>query len=511
MRSITRLKNLPGLFALLVITGGVLLHACRKTNDMQNVLSENFTSASVKEWYYSTFKYSSEWTASPEHGKKIPMWKAGVQVKVAGWDAMEYPLIRSNPAYSLPGNSGLSIQQSKRIANASLSKIFFIKEKDDHIAVREVDYIPDWQYLERKNFIINQVGPNRMGDFTGRMVIKKWDGSIVSTLKVAGGKIIKKGRRSEAPVGSTPASASYGEECTSIEYCIWQADCVITFDGDGQILSDECGEEYNTGECWIETECTGGGDECEDFGVNCPEGGGGGGGSSSGGGGVQEALNQFDQRILDSLSNCRSAILVDLKNLSPGKIASMIHKFSSNIPGFNWKVVESDRTSDPNANATTEEVRSEGYVLTTLNTTNLSNATDLFVARTMLHEGIHAYLVSYYYNDPNAGVMNYKQLYDYYVFQKYPNANDPHHAIMADSLIHDISSALQSYAIANGYTNNAALRNACDQLAWGGLEGTSAFANLSSYDQADIIDRNTAEMNSQSVGNATLIGTKACP
>lgn len=499
MRSITRLKNFKWLFAAVIIAG-TIIQACKKNVDVESTsLNNEFTPASVKEWYYSTFKKSAEWAGSKEHGKKLPDWKNGIKTKIAGWDAIEFPLGKSISSFSISAGQ-LTQADCKRLANASIAKVAFIKTKNNEIVVREVDYIPDWQYLQSKKFDISAVNTGTANDFTGRVVIKKWDGSVIATKIVVDGKAVKTTTKKDVEAKGATATNSL-ENCTTYEVCEWVRDCEIHYYGDGYIVQ-ECSEWANT-YCWYEQECTGGGDDCENYGIGC---GGGGNGGSGGGEGPT-----FEEQIVDSLSPCRDSILVDVRNLTTGKIADMIRNFTGNMPGFNWKIVESSTTSDPNASATTEDHPANGYVLTTLNTTNLANATDLFVARTIMHEAIHAYLVSYFYNDPNAALKSYPELYDYWMLQKYPDINDPHHAIMADSLIHDISSALQNFAIANGYTNNSNLRQVCDQLAWGGLDGTAAYARLSVYDQMDINERNMAEKTSQHVGNATLLGTKACP
>lgn len=239
----------------------------------------NITSA--KEWYYGTFKKSPEWISSTLHGKQLPDWKHGLSGKIGNLEFVEFPLIKSTSSFSISESNSLTTSEVKKIAAGSMSKIAFIKTPDNKIEIREIDYIPDWQYLQNKHFDISDISIiNAANNFTGRLIVKKWDGFILSLRIFSDGKIIKKGSIkksiSNLHTNSSLSIDSPDEDCTSTEYCVWQADCTLSIYPDG-MQTDICGDWYNTGECWTETYCSGGGgDDCELYGIGCGDGEGGG-------------------------------------------------------------------------------------------------------------------------------------------------------------------------------------------------------------------------------------------
>lgn len=245
---------------------------------------KTFNTAAAKEWYYGTFKKSAEWAsyysiksgttanngaiastekAAKPNELKLPDWKHGVYRKVGNMEVMEFPLHKAHRSISIP-NKSLTEGEKKKIAAASLTRIVFIK-RGENIYVREIDYIPEWQYLQKKKFDISDVMFGKPGnDFTGRLFIKKWGGSVLSLNLLENGKIIKKGRINKSSRNS--ASFSTTQICEEIETCIWRQDCVNYYVAD--VLNETvCGDEYNTGECTTEEFC----EEVEDDG-GCPPG-----------------------------------------------------------------------------------------------------------------------------------------------------------------------------------------------------------------------------------------------
>ncbi|MBK8519389.1 MAG: hypothetical protein WAT20_05860 [Ferruginibacter sp.] len=261
------------LLKLFVFASAIILIAisCKKmlSNEDQPASGKTFNTAFVKNWYYGTFIKTAEWSAAAEKDKQLPDWKNGVITTIDKLDAVVYPFIKGKHTFSLPGANALTDPQGKRIAAASLSTIAFIKTADNKIAVREIDYIPDWQYLQRKQFDMGDMkGVNGKSDFSGMVITKDWAGKILSLHTQVEGKTVKYGRIvKEKKSGNTKNgdnTSSLGE-CTYTTFCLWQQDCVLIIHGDGMI-ENECGAWYIV-ECW----------EVE----NCPDpppGGGGGGG-----------------------------------------------------------------------------------------------------------------------------------------------------------------------------------------------------------------------------------------
>lgn len=94
--------------------------------------------------------------------------------------------------YLTPFNNSLTSAEKRRIANASLTRVIFIKDKKSDITVQEVNYIPDWDYLQKKQFDTSNLCYGKESvDFSGKMILKKWDGVDLSIKIFTNGKITK--------------------------------------------------------------------------------------------------------------------------------------------------------------------------------------------------------------------------------------------------------------------------------------------------------------------------------
>lgn len=61
-----------------------------------------------------------------------------------------------------------------KVANATLTRIVFIKTPNNKVVVREIDYVPDWEYLKTKNFDISSNSFAAVdNNFSGTLVVKK--------------------------------------------------------------------------------------------------------------------------------------------------------------------------------------------------------------------------------------------------------------------------------------------------------------------------------------------------
>lgn len=136
-------------------------------------------------------------------------------------------------------------------------------------------------------------------------------------------------------------------------------------------------------------------------------------------------------------------------------------------------------------------------VTTSFDATKWSNATDLSIARTMLHESIHAYLIAYfainlkYALSPNATFGD--MMIAFQTIAKTgqdPDLNVLHRNEMAqggngNGWIGDIAWSLKQYGIKQGYKLS-------DQfymdMAWGGLTNTASFLALPAADQNRILN-----------------------
>lgn len=250
MKTLLKLSVLALVIVLIAI-------GCKKMLSNQDLSATVFNTSAAKNWYYGTFIKSPEWSGSAQKDKQLPDWKNGVITTIENKEAVVYPFIKGSRSFSIPGDNNLTPVQCKRIADASLSKIAFIRNGVNQITVREMDYIPDWQYLQKKQFNIGDMrGVSGKSDFTGRIVTKDWAGNILSIKIQADGKTVKTGKivndkKSNSNVKGDNTS-SLGE-CTYYEFCLWQQDCEIIIYGDGMIVN-ECGEWYIV-YCWTEEDC----------------------------------------------------------------------------------------------------------------------------------------------------------------------------------------------------------------------------------------------------------------
>jgi|GEM_PF-1235517 len=272
-------------FGLLSLT--VAFIACRKNFTESTV--DTFSQSEAKEWYYGTFKKSPEWQQSTEKGKKLPDWKNGTYRRVGNMEIVEFPLMKERKSFAIPSASKLSSSEKRKITDGSLSRIVFIRAANGEMVVREIDYIPEMNFLELKGYDISDLSVGtKENKFSGRIITKKWDGTILSIRKSENGKITKTGiRKSNSTqkgnsLSTTTTSNTSG--CEMVEICEYERYCEEVHVGDAWVPTGECTPWESTGNCWVEEYC-GPGEcdygssescECQLYGMGC-EGGGGGG------------------------------------------------------------------------------------------------------------------------------------------------------------------------------------------------------------------------------------------
>jgi len=236
--------------------------------------------------------------------------------------------------------------------------------------------------------------------------------------------------------------------------------------------------------------CNGGGSS--DYLPDLSEQGGGGSGlySSSGGGGeyntcldtVHGCLYDIDnkakiadaevweEKIDDSqLNPCMQTIMSDVKQLTTG-VGQILTKFAGNKPGYNWTVVDGNLPQNSNAETSPQYNFSTKTVTTSFDSNKFGNATDLSIARTILHEAVHAYLVAWEVNTPTfAGrIAAYPMLMQDYA-EATVGTNLAQHNEMIRFFVSHIAKALQEYGKQKGFNYPSQFFN---DLAWGGLTHT---------------------------------------
>ncbi|MBD1387057.1 hypothetical protein IDJ75_17355 [Mucilaginibacter rigui] len=177
-------------------------------------------------------------------------------------------------------------------------------------------------------------------------------------------------------------------------------------------------------------------------------------------------------------------VLANLKNLSGNSVADIIQKFSGNTPGYNWIMKDGNLGGTTAANTSPTYDRLKYNVTTTFDASVVSNGSDLAFAKTILHESIHAYLVTTLNTDPANFNKTYAQLLNDYNGNGW-DANATHHDEMVRGFIGDIGASLKAYGVSQGYHLTDQFYN---DLAWGGLQETNAFKNLPVADRNRILN-----------------------
>lgn len=229
-------------------------------------------------------------------------------------------------------------------------------------------------------------------------------------------------------------------------------------------------------------------------------------GGSGGSGGATDSFN-FDDKITTNLPPCVDSIVNDLKTMKNGKFSEIISKFSGLNPApenFNWEISKGNLPT--NTPGGTRTIVSDGLVTTTLNENDLSISTDLSLAKTIIHESFHAYLVYVYrYRDIDKSYVN---LVDTYFKDFGNNLNNAHHNLIANTnMIKDISSALKEYGVSKGYVLS---QQFYDDMSWGGLAGTKAFSELPDDVRERILNSIYAEYKNSNTNGVVPKGHKAC-
>ena len=247
----------------------------------------------------------------------------------------------------------------------------------------------------------------------------------------------------------------------------------------------------------------------------CPTTSGGSGNNSGGYTGdnntqsLDNLLADFDNRIQDSLEHqCLKDVLDTIKKIKEGKIAEIIQQFSGEVP--NWRLTLKEGYAGGN-NAQTDPFFTNGSISITFDYTKIGRGTDLAVARTMMHESVHAYLVAYFINDPTTAQKDYTQLFEDYITKKYPTWGDAQHEEMGRSFVDQIALALKQFGQKRGYNIDDQIYH---DLAWGGLyndySGVAAFNKLTPFEKERIRNRNAAENSNTTRDTEVPVGIKTC-
>ena len=189
---------------------------------------------------------------------------------------------------------------------------------------------------------------------------------------------------------------------------------------------------------------------------------------------IQFLLDKWENSNIDDaeLNKCMQSIVTALKNVSSGSLEQIIQKFSGDTPGFNWKLTNGTLPGSNRAVTNSNYNEVNGIVTTTFDVGKLKKSTDLSIARTILHEAIHAYLVAYFKVDESSARKTFSILMDDYEKGVYANQNQAQHAEFARNFISQIALALEDFGKSKGYSLS---KQFYEDLAWGGLTHTGEY------------------------------------
>ncbi len=200
----------------------------------------------------------------------------------------------------------------------------------------------------------------------------------------------------------------------------------------------------------------------------------------TGGSGGIDASQEIEDQIDDSkLDPCLKAIMKQLKNTSNNDIAEILKKLGANSIYTVDMVMGTMKK--PGDFAETIPISKNNYLIT-VTKDNYTSATNLFKATGLLHEIIHAYMLSvvddFSSYPTNAPFDNFPELFKIYV-NKTNNVNNAiyaQHEDMADKYVEAIASAIEGYQAANtGIPYSLADKQVFLDLAWFGLRGTDVY------------------------------------
>lgn len=196
------------------------------------------------------------------------------------------------------------------------------------------------------------------------------------------------------------------------------------------------------------------------------------------------AINN-DVNVKANLAQMMINIFYGGKTGQYNQVADMISKLATDDT---WNVIIKNQSipdiEDPNTGQiSTENANTKGVMgnaVITFNTKYLSSATDLAVARTLIHEMVHAYFLHALAKPLDPSYQQFVELNSMLFLTEGTKIDPgiPQHELMAYNYVNGISSVLYQYALVAGIDSpdpNLTIKEYCQDLAWGGLMGTSAY------------------------------------
>lgn len=205
----------------------------------------------------------------------------------------------------------------------------------------------------------------------------------------------------------------------------------------------------------------------------------------------------------DELNPCAKGVMSEVKNLNSNGISVILAKLNDPAKVYNYRLYMQNPDNPYHLANTNWKLNATGTAgipynyETKVRLSFPQNATKLGIAACLIHETVHAYILSliddcmqrngdYCDNIQN----NFPSVWNYYVSAVTGTAvtnGSSQHEEIANSFVAIIAAALKEY------DNSAHGDDVYSDLAWGGLQETAAFGQLSESRQKLIKARNDAE------------------
>jgi hypothetical protein len=269
-------------------------------------------------------------------------------------------------------------------------------------------------------------------------------------------------------------------ECTDINFTIWASE---GGGSSGGSPTGGSGGGFGTGSSGWNNPCNGGSIAVKSNLLDCTA-------TTPGwvatGSGYNASLAAWENSIIidPTLRPCLEAVFNQVKALHVGQVCGMIMILDGNLPSFEWTIREQDIISGPfmNADAVTQQ-NSIGTVETYMNTHVINNASTAFIARTFLHEAVHAFIFNFVKNRRNLtaaekdaiNALSFGGQLRRFLEIRYPDLNNTFHKLMAEVFRRQIQDAIKAYCQANNIgagLNTVDFEQYCYDMSWGGLDDT---------------------------------------
>lgn len=220
---------------------------------------------------------------------------------------------------------------------------------------------------------------------------------------------------------------------------------------------------------------------------------------------VPECVKTIIKKMLNNHAYIDLGDMPDFVKNELNLIGNIFDVFS-NSPAYhlNYQVgpLDPDSQGRERTASTKFNIITKGFDIT-LNEDYVSNATDLAIARTIIHESLHAYIEFIYHTQLFSDL---RESLSYLLEQNGDNPNTAQHILMTQNFVDAIANSLESWDDSSLIDNSYYYF-----MSWSwGMIGTPAYNALNNNIQTNIINANTNEGNVSSSANSNALGTKNC-